>query len=217
MTFEVVFDAPLCITSHGLSKPHPARHQNACNEEGSTMTWRPSEGIKRAEPIVGQFHEELTAAGIKMEPVYQWRLVGLIARALDDALGEKSDQDALAAMVKGNGHVEDFSVSELPTAASGWTRDPDGFIPASSPLATADPVGLDMPDFPADNLVPIVRDEPPPPVSFETPFDAPAPKKRGRPKGSTNKAKKKAKAAKKATSLTDIPNAEAEPPAGEAA
>ena len=120
---------------------------------------------------------------------------------------------------------------------------------------TADPAGVDLPDFPAPAWNPAWNKQAEPAFPTEQQvadasrvitaavakdlgydptkdlgeqmeaeaahvgkFAESQPKKRGRPKGSTNKAKKKAKAAKKAgASLTDIPNAEAEPPAGEAA
>lgn len=50
-------------------------------------TWKPSEGLKRAEAVAAQIKEELAAAGIPIAPMYQWRMAQVIGAAIDEAMG----------------------------------------------------------------------------------------------------------------------------------
>lgn len=188
------------------------------------MSWKPSEGLKRAEAIVSALEAAQAACGGfgYFSPVLRHRATDIVAQALDQALTDGATQDALEAMTRA---VEPHAAG-LPNGGAGYTYQGVSveFDPAPP---TADPVGLDMPDSPAGPTIVVGDGKVVGPAGVTATIaeqlkhiDKTEPKKRGRPKGSTNKAKKKARAAKKAgTSLTDIPNAapEAEPPAGEAA
>lgn len=51
-----------------------------------TGTWKPSDGLKRAEGVAQQIVAELAAAGIQIEPMYQWRMTQVVGAAIDEAL-----------------------------------------------------------------------------------------------------------------------------------
>lgn len=52
------------------------------------MSWKPTEGMKRAEPLVRLIAEEGAANNNIIGPLLQWRMISLIAGALEDALQE---------------------------------------------------------------------------------------------------------------------------------
>lgn len=166
------------------------------------MTWKPTQGILRAEPIAAEFTEELALAGLRMEPVYQWRLCGLIAKAIDQALADGAEQDALNAVVaNGAAHSADIGVKSAGFGPGQWPGPggvdqvlmKDGWrdVPA-----TADPVGIEPVErIPEDDLARSLAIQAAERGAVEA-FGRAKKSTRGRPKGSTNKAKKKAKAAK---------------------
>lgn len=185
------------------------------------MSWTPSEGLKRADAVVREIEASQSAIFGTVggfAPVFRYRVTQLIAQALDQALADGAEQDAIAAMVTGNGQTP-YAVYPTGTRMEFHGQPPEGWasveltkngvvgVKLGDPVPpTADPAGLDLPDFPAPNAPVVVYADP---ATFK-PADAEpgsivmlTPKKRGRPKGSTNKAKKKAKAAKKAA-LPDL-------------
>ena len=67
------------------------------------MSWNPSEGLRRAPQIVTDLEKALYAEQVMVSPVARWRLTEIVAKALDQALADGSEVDALNAVV-GNGH-----------------------------------------------------------------------------------------------------------------
>ena len=207
------------------------------------MNWKPSEGLKRADAVVRDMEAAQTAIfgpSGGFAPIFRHRIMQLIAEAIDQALSDGSEQDAIAAMTRaglGNGAAKtswagnDYSVAEpVSHTTSAESLAQGGFAHSVSFPPTADPVGVDLPDFPATPIEVVSDRDEPTTVRYGaataevragdlvtldardglvtvTPL-----KKRGRPKGSTNKAKKKAKAAKaKAVAAPDEGVPEARP------
>ena len=54
------------------------------------MTWTPSEGLRRAEPIVQTLLRDMATMGMHVtDPTLRWRMVQTIADGIDKALGER--------------------------------------------------------------------------------------------------------------------------------
>ena len=188
------------------------------------MNWKPSEGLKRTHAIVGELEAAAVACGVGsgmagdwgFPPIYQHRMVEVIAKAIDAALSDGAAQDVIASMV-GNGHAhqEGWTVLQGQGGGLGGYKGPVLAEGAGVP-ATADPVGLDMPDFPApsrvyetDQFVDSTTENLPT-AADAVEVASPVTKKRGRPKGF--KGQKKAKAAKaKAVAAPDEGVPEARP------
>ncbi len=83
--------------------------------------WRPTEGHKRAEDVVQMLELDAQATGHQFSPTFRWRMVQSITRAIDKALRDGAEQDALAAMV-GNGSAP----AREPTEDLHWTQTPEG-------------------------------------------------------------------------------------------
>lgn len=186
-------------------------------------TWKATEGLRRAILVVQQIETELVAEiGIdivKRSPladVVRWRVTQIIAQELDQALGATAWPQMPA---EKNGHAEPWWKAEAAMDEKAVTPNATGpVVRAWDPVlivpATADPVGAELPpesDYSGvtDWGYPSVTLQEAAPEQAAKLFEAP--KKRGRPKGSTNKAKKKAKAAK--AKAVAAPVVEAEAPA----
>lgn len=195
--------------------------------------WQPTEGMKRANKLLVNIELDRLNASLEFAPedqddasldcpMMQARLLDAIAKAIDQALADGAEQDALASVV-GNGHALPAYAHGQVMQGSPPTADRVGFIdehadgsitiyPNTSGLA--DPVGF-MPSEvdAAFKLATFVAkgkaaqaavDQIIEGVQVSGP-EAPEPKKaRGRPKGTKNK---KAKAAKKAAKVKDTDTA----------
>lgn len=64
--------------------------------------WTPTEGMKRAKPIVEALEGDAVAMGSPMSSLLRWRMFEAFYKALDAALRDGSEADALASVV-GNG------------------------------------------------------------------------------------------------------------------
>lgn len=139
------------------------------------MNWKPSTGLKLAEPIVHQLDTEAAHTGTHLTPVFRYRMTQLIAEAIDDAVAQMQ-MDL----------VPEPPLAPMPDPR--WER--EGPVPAEL-LPTLTPR--------EDHTEPLV-------VISNGADPIPEPKKkRGRPKGSTKKAR-----ATKAKRSKDAP-AEAAP------
>lgn len=78
--------------------------------------WKPTEGHRRAEVTVQMLEADGLSTGHRFSPEFRWRMVQTIAGAIDSALADGSEQDALASVV-GNGHGHK---DENPTGT--WTH-----------------------------------------------------------------------------------------------
>ncbi len=58
-------------------------------------TWKPSEGLRRAEHLVAEIHCAIIAADGVLTSLGRHRTVELIAKALDQALRDGSEMDAI--------------------------------------------------------------------------------------------------------------------------
>ncbi len=143
--------------------------------------WKPSEGLKRADWIVCELCDNAAAAHNNIGAELRHRMIEVIAKALDQALADGSEHDALASVVGNGKHPvhDDYSVTgeaigvdELSEYAKEVHRDVRKAVKAQmSALASTDfPVQVSGPEAPEPK------------------------KKRGRPKGSKAKRAKKAKA-----------------------
>lgn len=65
--------------------------------------WTPTEGHKRAEVTVQMLEADGLSTGHRFSPEFRWRMVQTIAGAIDAALVDGSEQDALDSMVHTNG------------------------------------------------------------------------------------------------------------------
>lgn len=84
--------------------------------------WTPTEGHKRAEQVVQMLEIDGAATGHVFSPEFRWRMVQNISRAIDQALADGSEQDALNSMV-GNG----TGLPALePITDKHWTQVPPG-------------------------------------------------------------------------------------------
>ena len=168
------------------------------------MTWKPSLGLLRAEPIVQTLLADAAAVGIHVtNPAYRWRMKQVIAEALDHALADGS------AAQRNAPDLPDFPPSagdELPytnghheVADSAWTP--------------FDPVAVGMETL--TTYQPIVQDPSVVTKEIITGETASAPVKRGRgrPKGSTGKKKKAARARARAAQEAKPAAAAEAPPA----
>lgn len=190
------------------------------------MTWKPTEGIKRAEPIVRRLIEDSLTADMELrDPVFTHHVIAVLGKELDQALADGAEQDAIAAiaaaMVGKNGQAE------FPMRAYGVKA--DGSIgpmtDAEYAAAVHGPVRLDLPDFPAPEPVErMPEDDLARSQAIQAAEQGAAEafgpkKKRGRPKGSKGKKAKRAKAARKARAaeVADPAPDQAEPTVGEAA
>ncbi len=78
--------------------------------------WKPSNGLVRAEPIVRRLIEDSATANLEIrDPVFAHHVTTVLAQAIDQALTDGSEMDALASVV-GNGHAHE---GENPTGT--WT------------------------------------------------------------------------------------------------
>lgn len=144
--------------------------------------WRPSEGLRRAEPIVRRLIEDSAAASLEIrDPVFAHHVTAVLAGAIDQALADGSEMDALSTVV-GNGRV---------LRPAGEITAPDMLAPTQDGN-DADPVpAYRMPEDDIARLLAIQAAE-------RGAVEAFGPKKRrGRPPGPGKKAKK-AKAGKPA-------------------
>lgn len=168
------------------------------------MSWKPTEGQKRADAIIFDLEVERIGAGLNGQdlsmgcPMMRSRLFDAVAKALDQALADGAERDAMekvvgngqgAKILYGNGGAGGYSGTVMVEGAGNGHADPDDY----SELAT----------YKVGDHVTIVGDSPIAGDGIITavttaPAAEPAPKKRrGRPPGSKGaKAKKKAKAGK---------------------
>lgn len=143
-------------------------------------TWKPTEGLKRAEAIVRDIEQAGVATLAAMaygadslklsrDPIYRHRLVEIIATAIDQALRDGSEMDALASVV---GSFPAGSTVEMMNGPAG----------KYTVVPLAESVEIDHPDGSSYDHDAAARQI------------AAAPKKRGRgrPKGSKKKAKPQA-------------------------
>lgn len=71
------------------------------------MNWKPTEGLRRAEPIVRRLIEDSATANLEIrDPVFAHHVTTVLAQALDDALRDGSEMDALASVVGNGQHPE---------------------------------------------------------------------------------------------------------------
>lgn len=136
-----------------------------------TETWKPSEGLKRAEAIAAQIKDELAAAGIQIAPMYQWRMAQVIGGAIDEAMGP-----LVPTWVKVDAPVQNGSVFVYTPAVSEAL--------AESLTDMASEISDDM-------------QETPPASAIHAAEDAPKKRGRGRPPGPGKKKDKKAGKSKK--------------------
>lgn len=140
-------------------------------------TWQPSEGLKRVFYVVAEIEQAMEACGISppsLQPapyqVFRHRLADIVAKALDGAIEDAHAKPiAAVAVTYTNGHAE--KILQHDTFAP--MREGDAVTITNGPHAGAYTVGE--------------------PVTSGDVQVTPIKKARGRPKGST---KKKAKAAK---------------------
>ncbi len=62
------------------------------------MTWKPTEGLLRASSLAGEIHCVIMEAGGVITPVGRHGMVEMIAKAIDQALRDGTEQDALASV-----------------------------------------------------------------------------------------------------------------------
>ncbi len=67
------------------------------------MSWKPTDGLRRAEYLVHELCTEASAADSVIHPLYRWRMIEVISKALDQALADGAEHDALDKVV-GNGY-----------------------------------------------------------------------------------------------------------------
>lgn len=158
------------------------------------MAWTPTEGMRRTEKLMLELKDAAQACGVEtgtaLYPMYHARVFDLISKALDEALADRSGRewvDKFEGTQNGNGQHGTNGGMNIAQLHPQWRNE------QSSTPATADPIGFD----------PVIEahEEGPGAPAFAMPLpykDEPAPKKRGRPKGSKAKKAKvaKAKAAK---------------------
>ena len=167
------------------------------------MSWTPSRELKRAVAVVGDIEQAADACGweIASDPRLHYRITELVAQAIERAFLDALEPFQRATPAPQNGHAEagESRMNALEPAFPWWQNAP---TPSVVP-ATADPVGADLPQDDGGDWMAPNRDRlrdaiatPKAQEDLQSLIDASAPKKRGRPKGSTNKAKKKAKAVK---------------------
>lgn len=138
------------------------------------MTWTPTEGMRRADAIVGQYADDMAASVHFIVPqIMRSRLFDIVATAIDQALadGSTTGQKALAEKV-----VNGIGPNLAPTVT--WTAKEQGFGEASSHMRVGDDVT-------------VVGGPHAGSYRLASP-DMPAPKKRGPKKGSKRKPKAKA-------------------------
>jgi len=136
-----------------------------------TDTWKPSEGLKRAEAVAAQIKDELAAAGIEIAPMYQWRMTQVIGAAIDEAMGP-----LVPTWVKVDAPVQNGSVFV--------------YTPAVSEALAESLAGM------ASEISDDMQAETPPASAIHAAEEAPKKRGRGRPPGPGKKKDKKA--AKKA-------------------
>ena len=124
-------------------------------------TWKPSEGLRRAEPLVAEIHCAIIATDGVIPPLGRHRAVELIAKAIDQALRDGSEMDAINSLTGGNG----ADLEKGPYDLSDYQRPHDAAVVVSQPATAATWGNIDG----SPNIRPA--------------------KKRGRPKGSKRKAK----------------------------
>ncbi len=179
------------------------------------MTWKPTEGERRADAIVQQYANETESAlHFVISQMMRSRLFDAVAKAIDQALADgpilMPDQNWEAV---GNGHVEWAGqmgpLVQVPTAEGVGLNDIFKQTPAPEPDGHALGVALSR----LATTMALSHDEQIEGLKASLEREAPpAPKKRGRPKGSKAK---KAKAAK-APKVKAEPEVVAEPVAVEA-
>lgn len=136
-----------------------------------TEIWKPTEGLKRAETVAAQIKEELAAAGVQIEPMYQWRMAQVIGKAIDEAVSpvrgalDKSMMDSFASIVSGQPVASINGNGTLAFVA-------DGLVHMASEISDS------------------MSDETPPAGAIHAAEEAP--KRRGRPPGPGKKKDKKA-------------------------
>jgi len=158
-----------------------------------SSTWKPSEGMRRAQPIVAQLAEDGAANDNPLSPLLQHRMVSVIGSAIDQALGDGLAKPAAAA----NGHGEFAYMSD------GIRSLTDAEYKAMMPLRTTTDAADDAARLATDNLAafqPLPYADPYPSIVQDREEDAkfvtgdiPAPKKRGRPPGPAKAKKAKTK------------------------
>lgn len=132
-----------------------------------TETWKPSEGLKRAEAVAEQIKDELAAAGIEIAPMYQWRMTQVIGGAIDEAMGP-----LVPTWVKVDAPVQNGSVFVYTPAVSEAL--------AESLTNMASEISDDM------------QEDTPPASAIHAAEEAPKKRGRGRPPGPGKKKDKKA-------------------------
>lgn len=161
------------------------------------MTWKPSNGLRGAEPVVQDLLQAAAAVGKHItDPVLRYRFTEIVATALDNAMAvgaEQASQPDLPDFPPSpgdelpytNGHheVERWTPFDVPTSA-GPQLDPRTFTTIELRPDPNDPNGI--------LAVPVTA-----PVA-EEPARTPQKRGRGRPKGSLGKKKKAARAKPKA-------------------
>lgn len=86
--------------------------------KGDEMTnWTPSEGLKRADAVVGEI-EQAVDAGVAPS-VLRHRLTEIVARAIDDAIGVKDVPRHVTLYTNGHHPVEAITITPTPGLATG--------------------------------------------------------------------------------------------------
>lgn len=153
------------------------------------MTWKPSTGLLKAEPIVQTLLADAAAVGIHMtNPAYRWRMKQVIAEALDHALADGS------AAQRNAPDLPDFPPSagdELPYTNGHHEVDDRVWTPFDQmPTVAVIPESLAAAIEEKQRRMDAGISG----VAAEEPASAPVKRGRGRPKGSTGKKKKAARA-----------------------
>lgn len=141
-------------------------------------TWKPTEGMKRAEKVVADIEASALPCGIVLhDPTFRWRMVELVSHALDQALRDGAEMDALASVV-GNGSATEAVIEDAANRL-GWEIPTTTIDALKKEAAIATGVMIDNEDGSIDIY----------PAGLPTP---PKKRGRGRPKGSKKKAKPQA-------------------------
>lgn len=159
------------------------------------MTWKPSEGLRRAEPVVQTLLQDMATVGIHVtNPALRWRMVQVVSGALDHALADGAGAQRSAGFSASEKVAEDFPPSagdELPytnghheVEDSAWATFDQMPTVAVIPEELAAAIEEKQRRLDAGISV----------VAAEEPASAPVKRGRGRPKGSTGKKKKAARA-----------------------
>lgn len=152
-------------------------------------TWQPSEGLKRADAVVAEIEQAMEACGVvppdgmPMRAVLGHRLTEIVANAIDAATGAR--KTASIHVNHTNGHHPSDTVADFVTREPPTKKDEAYF--------GARPKRLSSPGIPDGATVSVAGGPHAGTYVTAVGSDAAPVKKRGRPKGSTKKAKKPAK------------------------